>query len=81
MSERISIEHLIGLDGLHHASGYLKEQFRLGMTRDEAKANLDARAILFNCSNKILESCARGITRAEVEGAIIIDREMDGWHD
>lgn len=72
------IEDLMGLDALSAAIRHIRRQFKLNMTPDEAKANLDARVILWNCSNKILEECGAGVTRAEVEGALILERELEG---
>jgi hypothetical protein len=63
-----------GLDWLHRANVQLAKQFQMNWPRDLAKANLDARAILFNCSNSIFEQHGIGITRAEVEGAAIIEK-------
>lgn len=65
---------LIALDMLHNASLHIRHQWKIGMGREEAKANLDARAVLFNCSNQILRESGMGITREEVEGAAIIER-------
>jgi hypothetical protein len=45
------------------------------MFREEAKANLDARAILFNCSNQIFREYDCPISKEEIEGAAIIERE------
>lgn len=73
---RIDVTDLLALDALHSASVYLKGHFKLTMTRNEAQANLDARAILFNCSNAILNEFGEGITAAEVEGAAILDSQL-----
>ena len=71
-----TIDDLLALDALHNTSQYIRAQFRLDMTRDEAQANLDARALIFRCQNKILDEYGEGVPRAEIEGALIIDREM-----
>ena len=71
-----SIALLNGVDVLCGASVYLSDQWDVRMKRDQAQANLEARAILFNCSNKIFAEYGCGITRAEVEGAIIIERNV-----
>jgi hypothetical protein len=76
MTRAPEIEDLMGLDALTAACRHIRRQFRINMTRDEAKANLDARAIIWNCSNKILQQCGAGVTREEVEGALIIEREL-----
>ena len=68
--------HLFALDILHGACVQVKKVFDVQMTRDEAKANLEARAILFNCSNAILREHGMPITYEEVEGARIIEREV-----
>jgi hypothetical protein len=65
----------IALDILHRASRHVREQWDVRFDRPSAKANLDARAILFNCSNQILRENGMGISREEVEGAAIIERE------
>jgi hypothetical protein len=70
------IEELLGLDALHSATAYLRSQFSIAMSREDAKANLDARALLFNCSNRILAQFGQEITYEEVEGAVILDREL-----
>lgn len=64
-----------GLDVLHNASVHVRHQWKIGMNREEAQANLNARAILFNASNQILREHGLGISREEVEGAAIIERE------
>ena len=61
-----------GLDVLHNATAHVRHQWKIGMNREAAKSNLDARAILFNCSNRILAEHGLGISREEVEGAAII---------
>jgi hypothetical protein len=66
------------LDSLHNATVHVRHQWKIGMNREEAKSNLDARAILFNCSNRILTECGLGISRAEVEDAAIIERQLGG---
>lgn len=62
------------LEVLHGACQYLRTLWSNELPRNKAKSNLDARAILFNCSNKILQSNRMGITREEVEGAAILER-------
>jgi hypothetical protein len=71
----VTLNPEFGLDMLHNASGHIRHQWKIGMNREEAKANLDARAVLFNCSNRILTEHGLGISREEVEGAAIIERE------
>lgn len=61
------------LDMLHHASVYVSASFEMKMDRAAAKANLEARVILFNCSNKIFAENGCPISREEVEGAAILD--------
>lgn len=61
------------LEVLHHASVYVSASFEMKMERAEAKANLEARAILFNCSNRIFAENGCPISREEVEGAAILD--------
>jgi hypothetical protein len=68
-------ESCVGLGILHNACAYVQHQWKIGMNREEATANLGARAILFNCSNLILREHGMGISREEVEGAAIIERE------
>lgn len=58
------------LDILHNASGHIRERWHANLDRDSAQANLDARGILFNCANQIL--------REEVEGALILERSLNG---
>jgi hypothetical protein len=66
---------LIALDRLHDACQYVRNNFDVTMSREEAKANLDARAILFNCSNQIFREHNCPISKEEIEGAAIIERE------
>lgn len=66
------------LDMFHHASEYLAGEWRDDFPRNEAQANLDARAMLFNASNEIFMRHGMGVTRAEVEGACIIEKAMGG---
>lgn len=54
---------------IHSATVYLDWQFHIYLSRNEAKANLDARACLFNAANRILQSHGMGITRDEIEAA------------
>lgn len=70
----IDPDELIALDMLHDACEYVRNQWDVRTDRAQAKANLDARAILFNCSNRIFEEAGCGITRAEMEGAAILER-------
>jgi hypothetical protein len=72
----IEPDTLIALDMLHDACVYVRDSFDVRMSRDEAKANLDARAILFNCSNLIFSEHECPISKAEVEGAAIIERML-----
>lgn len=65
----------MALDRMHKASVHLGDRFDVLMTREEAQANLDARAILFNCSNAIFMELGCPISKEEVEGAAIIERE------
>ena len=76
MNGDFSPEVLAALDMLHHASVYLDTEFRMNMKRGEAKANLEARAIIFNCCNAIFREHGCGISREEVEGARIIERSI-----
>jgi len=69
---------LIALDMLHDACVYIRDNWDVRMQRPEAQANLEARAILFNCSNQILKECGCAISKEEVEGARIIERELKG---
>jgi hypothetical protein len=61
-------DFLVALDMLHGACVYLRNRY-------EAQANMNARAILFNCTNLIFREQGCGISREEVEGAVIIERE------
>lgn len=70
----IDPKELIALDMLHNACAYIRDQWDVRMNRPQAKANLDARAILFNCSNQIFAEHRCGISEAEVEGAAILER-------
>jgi hypothetical protein len=63
-----------GLELLHHACSHVRSSWDIRMDRVQAQANLDARAILFTCANKILREYGLGITREEVEGAAIIEK-------
>lgn len=74
----IGPETLIALDMLHDACVYVRDSWDVRMTKDQAKANLDARAILFNCSNMIFKEHGCPISKEEVEGAAIIERELKG---
>lgn len=65
---------LIALDMLHDAIQYIAAQFDVRMMRAQAKANLEARAIIFGCCNAIFKAHGCGISREEVEGAAIIER-------
>lgn len=64
-----------GLDMLHRAMFHVREQWSVHLERPQAQANLQARAILFNCSNLIFREHGIGISREELEGAAIIERE------
>jgi hypothetical protein len=64
------------LDKLHSAAGHLARQFYAHWPREKAKANLDARALLFNCANAILRENGQGISRAEVDGALATQRDQ-----
>jgi len=69
------VEACIGLDVISRASLHLRKQWAgAEMPRDDAAANLKARAILFNCSNAILTEFGMGISREEFEGAAILER-------
>lgn len=74
--KNIDIDDLLALDALHAACVHLKKQFSIQMTRDEAQANLESRAVLFRCSNRILAEFGAGVTREEVGGALILEREL-----
>ncbi len=41
-------------DKLCHAVRYVAEQFRLSFTREQAQANIEARTILLNAENAVL---------------------------
>jgi hypothetical protein len=69
-------DDLLGLDVLHNATQHIRAHFRMDMTRADAQANLDARALIFRCQNKILDEYGECVTREEIEGALIIEREM-----
>lgn len=58
-----------GLDWIHSACAHLRRQFDMKWPRLNAAANLEARAILCNCSNLILKEMGMGITASEVEAA------------
>jgi len=60
---------LCALDFLDGAQQHLKKQFDSGMTRAVAAAHFEARALIFNAQNKILEGFGAGITRREVQAA------------
>ena len=47
-------EGFAALDTLHAALGYIKKQYSDGMTRDVAQAHFDARAIILNRENALL---------------------------
>jgi hypothetical protein len=68
----IEPDELIALDMLHDASQYIAAHFDVRMSRSEAHASLEARAIIFNCCNKILKEHGCGISLEEVEGAAIL---------
>lgn len=68
MASDLQYKQAFALDVLHSATVYLKEQFCKSWPRELAQANLEARAILFNRSNAILEENGMGITRDEVYG-------------
>lgn len=63
----IDPEVLIALERLHNASTYIRDQWLVTMKRDEAKSNLDARALIFNCCNLIFREHGCGITKEEAE--------------
>ncbi len=71
----IDPEVLIALERLHNASTYIRDQWLVTMKRNEAKANLDARAILFNCCNLIFQEHGCGITEKEVEAHGLISKK------
>ena len=73
--ERFDASTIIALDTLHHASVYVACRFRMDMSRIEAQANIEARAIIFNCSNLIFRDNGCPISKEELEGSIIIERE------
>lgn len=66
----------MGLNELHRAMFHVRANWDLRMNREEAQAHFQARAILFNCSNLILREHGIGISREEVEGAAIIERNL-----
>lgn len=72
----VATETLIALDMLHDAIAHVRKGFSMRMTPAEAQANLDARALLFNCSNLIFKEHGCPISREEVEGAAIIEKEL-----
>ena len=49
-------EGLVAADNLHSAVLHLAREFSVKMTRDEAQANVDARTMLINCQNFIMDS-------------------------
>jgi hypothetical protein len=55
------LHELRGVDVLHNAVIYLREQFRMDMNRDEAQQNLDSRALLINLENALLNELEFGI--------------------
>jgi hypothetical protein len=59
-------EDCAALDIIHGASVHLDKSFHVDMPRDEAKSNLDARVILFNCANIIFGEHNMKITREEI---------------
>lgn len=65
----IGPDELIALDMLHDASQYIAAHFDVRMSRADAQANLEARAIIFNCCNKIFKEHGCGISREEIEGS------------
>ena len=58
-------DDLLALDVLHNATKYIRARFRMDMTRDEAQANLDSRALIFRCQNKILDEYGEGVIWAQ----------------
>lgn len=70
----IEPEELIALDMLHDASQHIAAQFDVRMTRAEAKASLEARAIIFGLCNRIFKTHGCGISREEIEGETILER-------
>ena len=72
----IEPETLIALDQLHDACVHVRNGWDVRMPRDEAKANLDARAILFKCCQQIFREHGCPISEAEVGGSRIIEREL-----
>lgn len=75
-SERSDIDNLAGLRVIDRATRYIKGQFSLRMTKAEAQAHFDARALLLKCANVIFRDAGCPITKEEIEGARIIEREM-----
>jgi hypothetical protein len=71
------LEHLVALAMLHNALGHLAKSFDSRMTRAEAQANMEARAILFNCSNRILTEYGCGISKADIEAAQAAEAVVD----
>lgn len=72
----ITLEELLALEMLHSASVYLAAQFDFRMSRAEAQACLEARAILFKACNKIFAENGCGISAQEVAASAVIDREL-----
>lgn len=75
MGKSFSLD-VLGLQALNHATLHLRDGFDVNMSRNEAQANVDARALLINCANRIFGEHGCPITREEIEGAAIIEREM-----
>ncbi len=69
----IEPDELIALGMLHDASQYIAAQFDERMTRAQAKANLEARAIVFGLCNRIFKAHGCGVSREEIEGAAILE--------
>ena len=69
----IEPDELVALDMLHDASQYISAQFDVRMTRSQAKANLEARSIIFGLCNRIFKAHGCGISREEIEGAGILE--------
>jgi hypothetical protein len=58
--------HLEALGTLHHASKHLAGQCEVNWPRRLAAGNLEARALIFNAANAILEGHGIGILSREV---------------
>jgi len=64
----VGLTHLIALNALHSASKHIQARWHPRMSHEEAKASLEARAILHNCANQILGEYGCPISREEMIG-------------